>query len=185
MWCFQCVAFRPLAGPTWSASVERTLVKPLPPRRPHAHAASLEPGTSGRTGRQHKRWNETPANLIRQTEARIAEGGRKGKAEREKERESNSGQKPQRSPKTKGKRPFFLFAAATDREAGNFSNSTHGQCEGPAEKKVPPGAVSRRQLSSQDRQCERARAIYSRLPHADRRNPILKGNFLRTLARAC
>ena len=63
------------------------MVKPLPPRRPHVGAASVEPGTSGRTGRKDKRWNETPANLIRQTEARIAEGGRKGKAEREKERE--------------------------------------------------------------------------------------------------
>ena len=139
------------------------LVKPLPPRRPHADAASLEPGTSGRTGRKHKRWNETPADPIRQTEARIAEGGRKGKAEREKEKERESGQKPPRSQKTKGERPFFLFAPVADREAGNFSNSTHGQCED-RRKKVSPGAVSRRELSSQDRQCERARAIIALAP---------------------
>ncbi|WP_309611188.1 hypothetical protein, partial [Sphingomonas sp.] len=41
-WLFFQKAFRPLAGPTWSASVERTLVKPCPPRRPHADATSLD-----------------------------------------------------------------------------------------------------------------------------------------------
>ena len=50
----------------------------------------LDMGTSGRTGREIKRWNETPANPIRQTEARIAEGWRKGKAERVKERAAKS-----------------------------------------------------------------------------------------------
>ena len=79
------------------------MVKPLPPRRPHADAASVGSKTSDRTGREIKRWNETPATLTRQTEARIAEGGPKGKAEGE------WLQKPQTSQKTNGKRPFFLF----------------------------------------------------------------------------
>ena len=49
--------------------------------------------------RNHERWNETPADLTRQTEARIAEGGSKGKAEGAMAG-ARRGQTSQRSQKT-------------------------------------------------------------------------------------